>query len=514
MKVLDKVLIASTLAVSAPVLVGACGDHAARDVPYVPRQYNRLNARQDPPAPPPPPGPGGPTSTQSGATPAPSGTGSTSGTASGTGSATASTPTVSISLNSVNPTAVPLSEIVSGATSSPTRPLDFTAVIGTTPTFIPGAPQLPDPGLLSPANYPQLDRPPPTDSPEVQQWIREVADSGVIIPDIPVNSPGGCAANPQAATDPARCWWTCGGCTRDTDITECPRPLEWGLTYDDGPAYHTSDLLNYLTQENLKSTFFVVGSRVISFPNILQSQYMQQHQIAVHTWSHPELTTLTNEQIIAELGWSKKVIKDVLGVTPNMMRPPYGDIDDRVRAISLAMGLVPVMWTRIGPYATFDTGDFNIFGGTTTVQQVLQNWQHIIGNATQRDTGFIVLEHDLYQQAVEVATGYILPDALAHNPPFVIQPVVSCLGRSMADAYIETNNNETNPPIVTQGVDNDGTLTLFPDVPGSVQTVAPGSGSSDNSDSGDSNSDNNGAFGAGPSIVSTFLGLLGGITFL
>lgn len=54
---------------------------------------------------------------------------------------------------------------------------------------------------------------------------------------------------------------------------------------------------------------------------------MGNHQIAVHTWSHTALTTQTNEEIIAELGWSKKVIKDVLGVTPNMMRPPYGDIE-------------------------------------------------------------------------------------------------------------------------------------------------------------------------------------------
>lgn len=86
-------------------------------------------------------------------------------------------------------------------------------------------------------------------------------------------------------------------------------------------------MLNYLDEKQLKSTFFVVGSRVISFPAMLQTEYMGQHQIAVHTWSHPSLTTLTNDQIIAELGWSKKVIKDVLGVTPNMMRPPFGDIE-------------------------------------------------------------------------------------------------------------------------------------------------------------------------------------------
>jgi len=102
------------------------------------------------------------------------------------------------------------------------------------------------------------------------------------------------------------------------------------------------------------------------------------------------------------LGWSKKVIKDVLGVTPNMMRPPYGDIDNRVRAISLAMGLFPVIWTRISPQATFDTDDFNIHSGTTSVYQVLQNWQYILGNVTTMKNGFIVLEHDLFEESVEV----------------------------------------------------------------------------------------------------------------
>jgi len=137
-----------------------------------------------------------------------------------------------------------------------------------------------------------------------------------------------------------------------------------------------------------------------------------------------------------------------------MMRPPYGDIDDRVRAISLAMGLTPVIWTRISPTATFDTGDFNIAGGTITVQQVLQNWEQIIGNATQINTGFIVLEHDLFQQTVDLATGYILPDGIAHN--FNIKPVISCLNMPLSDAYIETNNNQTNPPAISAATISSG----------------------------------------------------------
>ncbi|KAF8624775.1 hypothetical protein AX15_005665 [Amanita polypyramis BW_CC] len=362
--------------------------------------------------------------------------------------------TYSFSLEATNPTAVPLSSIVLNAPSAPTSPLASTPPSGAVPTYLSNAPPLPNVLTLNPANYPPLDKVPPTDTSEVQQWIADVQNSGVEIPNIQPTVAGGCPANPQAATDPTRCWWTCGGCTRKSDITDCPTHMEWGLTYDDGPAYYTTQLLSYLDQVQLKSTFFVVGSRVISFPSILQAEYLDQHQIAIHTWSHPPLTTLTNEQIIAELGWSKKAIKDVLGVTPNMMRPPYGDIDDRVRAISIAMGLQPVMWSRISPAATFDTGDFDIHSGITVVSQVLQNWENIIGNASTRSTGFIVLEHDLFQQTVEVATGYILPDAIAHQ--FTIKPVITCLNRTMADAYIELNDNKTNPPLIAQS----GVVTL------------------------------------------------------
>ena len=114
-------------------------------------------------------------------------------------------------------------------------------------------------------------------------------------------------------------------------------------------------LLQYLDEKDLQATFFVVGSRVIQYPDTLRDEYMSGHEISVHTWSHPALTTLTNEQIVAELGWTRLAIQKVLGVTPTTMRPPYGDIDDRVRAIALAMGMVPIIWTRGPQNNQFDT---------------------------------------------------------------------------------------------------------------------------------------------------------------
>ena len=45
-------------------------------------------------------------------------------------------------------------------------------------------------------------------------------------------------------------------------------------------------LLRYLDDHDLSATFFVVGSRVVSYPNILIAEYMAGHEISVHTWSH------------------------------------------------------------------------------------------------------------------------------------------------------------------------------------------------------------------------------------
>ena len=44
--------------------------------------------------------------------------------------------------------------------------------------------------------------------------------------------------------------------------------------------------------------------------------------MAHFSWSHKYLTTLSNEQIVAEIMWTAKLIKEITGVTPNIVRPP------------------------------------------------------------------------------------------------------------------------------------------------------------------------------------------------
>lgn len=304
-----------------------------------------------------------------------------------------------------------------------------------------GAPPLPLHNLDISA-FPALDRVPPIDSPLVRGWINEIDWSKV--PKIQPNGLNGCSNQTNAdavnkSGEDENCWWTCGGCTRPTDIVSCPNKGTWGASFDDGPSPDTPTLLRYLDQQKLKTTFFVVGSRVLSRPAMLQYEYQTGHQISIHTWSHPYLTTLSNAEIVAELGWSKKVIKDVLGVTPNTMRPPYGDIDDRVRYIAMAMGLTPIIWTTAPSGQTFDTQDWRIGAGIVTPAQVLQNFQSILAGAPQLPTGFIVLAHDLYPQSVALAVEFVLPGALAAGN-LTIEPIITCLGKQLPEGYIETAN--------------------------------------------------------------------------
>ncbi|KAF6751298.1 carbohydrate esterase family 4 protein [Ephemerocybe angulata] len=336
----------------------------------------------------------------------------------------------------------PLESITSGM---PTRvEIQPTATYTAGATAFSGAPPLPTPFVFVKTDWPDWDHVPPVDSAEVAEWMKEL--DGINVPNITTTQDGTCAADPAAAADAAnRGWWTCGGHTRDTDVTACPNKLDWGVSFDDGPSPYTQYLLDFLDEAKFKATFFVVGSRVVERPKVLVEEYMKGHEISVHTWSHRPLTSLTNEQIVAELGWTRKAIKAVLGVTPTTMRPPFGDIDDRVRAITLAMGMVPIMWSRTPAGGVFDTNDWRIPAGYVKGPESFETFKNILSNATTMDTGFIVLEHDLYEASVDIGVGYTLPYAIQFQPKLNLIPIGQCMKKPVTDLYLESNTNKTFP---------------------------------------------------------------------
>ena len=70
--------------------------------------------------------------------------------------------------------------------------------------------------------------------------------------------------------------------------------------------------------------------------------------IAVHTWTHPYMTTLTNLEVVGEFGWTMQLIHNSTGGrVPRYWRPPFGDSDERVRSIAKEVfGLTTVIWNQ------------------------------------------------------------------------------------------------------------------------------------------------------------------------
>ncbi|KAG8816292.1 chitin deacetylase, partial [Serendipita sp. 401] len=160
--------------------------------------------------------------------------------------------------------------------ASNTLPVLATYTAGSQPPLS-GAPPLPAYTIV-PSEWPDLTLVPPTNSPQVQEWLKEL--EGHNIPNIPVNPSVDCGAAENAAAlanagANGQCWWSCGNCVRDTDISQCKDEWDWGHTYDDGPGFYTNKLLTYMNSldsnsqadnaanvsPGVKATFFVVGAR-------------------------------------------------------------------------------------------------------------------------------------------------------------------------------------------------------------------------------------------------------------
>lgn len=97
------------------------------------------------------------------------------------------------------------------------------------------------------------------------------------------------------------------------------------MTYDDGPhATNTPRLLDMLKQRGIKATFFVVGQCAAEYPDIMKRIVVEGHEIANHSWSHPQLSRMGEGAVSDQLQRTHDVIIQTTGATPRLMRPPFG----------------------------------------------------------------------------------------------------------------------------------------------------------------------------------------------
>ncbi|KAG0738656.1 hypothetical protein G6F59_006647 [Rhizopus arrhizus] len=226
-------------------------------------------------------------------------------------------------------------------------------------------------------------------------------------PNVPVrklNAAGGLdLAGYDTVNDPA-CWWSATQCTKpksqntNADIVNCPEPETWGLTFDDGPNCSHNAFYDYLQQNNQKASMFYIGSNVLNWPYGALRGLKDGHHLCGHTWSHKMMTTLNNQEVLAELYYTAKAIKYVTGVTPLYWRPALGDLDDRVRWIATQLNMTAMLWN-------LDTNDWA--AGTTpgitadTVNQKYLDYIQMGRNGTFQSKGNIVLSHEINNMTMD-----------------------------------------------------------------------------------------------------------------
>lgn len=178
------------------------------------------------------------------------------------------------------------------------------------------------------------------------------------------------------------------------------------LTFDDGPSPTTTPrLLDILRDKQVHATFFMLGQNAQEAPDVVKRVHEEGHEIASHSYSHPQLTALSSEELQKEMHDADKAIFEASGVLPKDVRPPYGAIDTKSAEI---IGRPIIQWN-------IDSLDWKTKNTQAVIDRV---------NQTAQDGG-IILMHDIHPTTVD-AVGTVIDNL--RNQGYQIVSVSQMLG--------------------------------------------------------------------------------------
>ena len=156
------------------------------------------------------------------------------------------------------------------------------------------------------------------------------------------------------------------------------------ITFDDGPnPEYTIRLLEGLQKRGVKATFFVLGSEVEKYPEIVKKIDEGGHLIGVHSYEHVNFGQIGDTAAMEQIEKTQEAIYHVTGKNAGYIRPPYGcwkkSLDTQVPLIEVLWDIDPMDW------ATKDAD--------TVVQRILKGVPD----------GSIILLHDASESSVQAA---------------------------------------------------------------------------------------------------------------
>jgi peptidoglycan/xylan/chitin deacetylase (PgdA/CDA1 family) len=210
------------------------------------------------------------------------------------------------------------------------------------------------------------------------------------------------------------------------DDVDCRQAKCVALSFDDGPSPFTDRLLDVLTANGAKATFFLIGNKVASDPAAAKRIVDAGMEVGSHTWEHPNMSTIAPGEIPRQLRAATTAIAAATGTAPTLYRPAGGLSTAAVREEAGRQGLAEILWDVI-PFDWINDSDIS-----ATVYML----------KTQIKPGSVVLLHDTYSSAVDVVYQF-LPVLIANGYHMVT--VSHLLGhREPGTSY---GSRENGPPV-------------------------------------------------------------------
>jgi peptidoglycan/xylan/chitin deacetylase (PgdA/CDA1 family) len=172
-----------------------------------------------------------------------------------------------------------------------------------------------------------------------------------------------------------------------TEINLDPKQPMVALTFDDGPSQeYTPEILKILRENSAASTFFVLGLQADLYHDVLKQIVENGNEIGNHTFNHPDLTKVPEQVIKNQVQMTQEIVKRATGVTPLLLRPPYGSVNDAVKKINMPL----IRWS-------IDSLDWQSKNPEAIYKRVMENVKD----------GDIILMHDIYKTSSEAASRII-----------------------------------------------------------------------------------------------------------
>lgn len=119
------------------------------------------------------------------------------------------------------------------------------------------------------------------------------------------------------------------------------------LTFDEGYENgYTAQILDVLKKTGVPAAFFITGDYIKTQPELVKRMAEEGHNVGNHTYSHPSMPSVTDDEKLAEdiLALSQ-AYTELTGRKMTLIRPPMGEFSERTLAISKDLGLKTVLWS-------------------------------------------------------------------------------------------------------------------------------------------------------------------------